>query len=403
MIQISEVVRRNFGRRVIAVSAAATLACVTLVTGCGESTPQPVGQVKSHSSDAAPVSPTGQPVAVIAKDSSAATQEAPVQWTDFPFMTSADAVVSVIQPAALAESPALKKLFSALPAGKVNLPIPPAETEWVAIYATPLVDDDGGLTGDTTMVLKLNRPSSVYEIAESRFDTDQLEDVEVNGRSYLRVSGLSQETIEVTTDADGNASEILNLNVAPQMAVYEHDEFTFVVCEEGRLPFVLDRSEIESPLRTLVGNADSDSPIFVAASFQDRPMLSDALKNQASSLGDGSLFQTLAANTESVILIGDFEGKDLLTLSLTAAGTEQADSIEKSVQASAKGAAEFLQQMQAFAAPETKMLFETGQNLVQVSVSRNGNTIDVAMTNSGDLPVFFSSLAAMFGQRLAAK
>ena len=133
-------------------------------------------------------------------------------------------------------------------------------------------------------------------------------------------------------------------------------------------------------------------------------MLSDALKNQASSLGDGSLFQTLAANTESVILIGDFEGKDLLTLSLTAAGTEQADSIEKSVQASAKGAAEFLQQMQAFAAPETKMLFETGQNLVQgVSVSRNGNTIDVAMTNSGDLPVFFSSLAAMFGQRLAAK
>ncbi len=385
-------------------SAAATLACVTLVTGCGESTLQPVGQVKSHSSDAVTASPTGQPAAVTAADSSTSAQTDPVQWTDFPFMTSADAVVSVIQPAALAESPALQKLLSALPAGKVNLPIPPAETEWVAIYATPLVDDDGSLTGDTTMVLKLNRPSSVYEIAESRFDTDQLEDVEVNGRSYLRVSGLSEESIEVTTDADGKASEILNLNVAPQMAVYEHDEFTFVVCEEGRLPFVLDRSEIESPLRTLVGNADSRSPIFVAASFRNRPMLSNALKNQASSLDDGGVFQTLAANTEAVVLTGDFDGDDLLTLSLTAAGTEQADSIEQSVQTSAKAAAEFLQQMQAFAAPETKSLFETGQKLVQgVSVSRNGNSIDVAMTNPGNLPAFFSSLAAMFGQKLAAK
>lgn len=334
----------------------------------------------------------------------AENQARAVQWNEFPFMTPSDAVVSVIQPAALASSPACKKLLSALPSGGIDLPISPAETEWIAIYAAPLVDDDGSVTGDTTMVLKFNRPSSVYEVAESRFDTEQFEDVIVDGRSYLRVSGLSEESVEVSTDQDGNTSEILNLNVAAPMAVYEHDEFTFVVCEEGRLPFVLEQSDSESPLRKLVGVPDNGTPIFVAASFQGRPMLSDALRNQASTLDEESIYQSVAANAESVILTADFEGQNLFTVALTGSGPQNADAIESAVRSSAESAQEFLQQMQAFASPETRFLFATGQDLVKgVSVSRHGNTVDVAMTNPGDLPEFFSSLATLFSQQLAAK
>lgn len=404
MIRISELVRRNFGKRAIAVSATAALACAVFIPGCGQSTPQPVGQLQTRSGHADSASSSTQ--AVTAEESApvAEIQSRAVQWNEFPFMTSSDAVVSVIQPAALASSPAVRSLLSVLPTGRMDLPISPSETEWVAIYAAPLVDDDGSLTGDTTMVLKFTRPSSVYEVAESRFDSDQFEDVEVDGRSYLRVSGLSEESVEITQDEDGNTSEILNLNVAAPMAVYEHDEFTFVVCEEGRLPFVLAQSENESSLRSLVGEPDRATPLFVAASFQNRPILSDALQNQTSTLDEEGVLQKLAANAESVVLTGDLEGQSIFTLSLTGSGTENADAIESSVRSSAEAAQEFLQQMQAFAAPETKSLFETGQNLVKgVSVSRHGNTVDVAMTNPGDLPEFFSSLATLFSQQLAAK
>ncbi|MEO1999460.1 MAG: hypothetical protein ABGZ17_29795, partial [Planctomycetaceae bacterium] len=339
------------------------------------------------------------PPSAVSNDRQNSAQMSPLQWTDFPFMTAADRLVAVVQPATLAESATLISALELLPLGDNNLPIPPSETEWVAIYAAPLIDDDGGITGDVTVVLKLNRPSSVSEIAESRFDTDQFESVEADGLSYLRVSGLTRESKDQPTDADSKSRGIVNLEVVPDMAVYEYDEYTYVVCEEGRLDFVLNRSDIESPLRDLVGQVESKSPLFLAMCFQDRPLVSSALETQAGSLDESKLLQTFAANSEAVVLSGDLEGETMVRMAFKTSANEQADAIERAVHSAVMTGGESLDALRAVASPATQQMVETGQKLLDgIKIERNKMAVDVAITNPGNLPQFFKSLATLVSQ-----
>jgi len=319
-------------------------------------------------------------------------------------MTDTDRVLAVVQPAALAQSATLNSALKLLPQVDLDLSISPSETEWVAIYAAPLVDDDGGLTGDVTLVMKLNRPSSVTEIAESRFDSDQMEAVEVDGLSYLRVSGLTTESVEQPSGSDSETQGIVNLEVAPVMAVYEHDQYTYVVCEEGRLKFVLDRAETQSPLRSLVNDVDPNSPICLAVSFQDRPLLSDAVSKQSESLGNGQLLAGLASNADSVLMTVDLEGDELSRTAITASDDARAAVIEELVRSSVRLGGEFLKQLQGQATPETTALLDTGQKLVDgIQIQRKETTVIVQIMNPGDLPQFFKSLTAMVGPSVPAQ
>ena len=197
-----------------------------------------------------------------------------------------------------------------MPLEDISLTIPPSETEWVAVYTNPLVNADNSLTGEATMVIKLNRPSSTFEIAESLYANGELQEVSTDGHSYLRVSGLTENTIETTSDAEGNSSEVVNFDTAAEMAVYEYDAYTYVVCQEALLPYILSQEDTVGDLRTLVTGTESTSPLFFATSIKDRTILKEALAIQAADIQaadiqEGGMLQILATNTDQMILTLD--------------------------------------------------------------------------------------------------
>lgn len=326
-----------------------------------------------------------------------------LKWTDFPFMQNGDSVVAVISPATLAKSPSVSSLVSAIPLGEISLTIPPAETDWVAVYSNPLVNADNSLSGDSTMVIKLNRPSSTYEVAESRFTTGELSEAETGEYSYLQVSGVTQNRIEATTDADGNQSEVINFDNAPVMAVYEYDESTFVVCEEARLPFVLNQQNLESDLRSLVENTTATSPIFFATSIKERPVLREALAIQAADIQKDGLLQVLATSTEQLVLTLDTDNDQLLHMSVHTAEARQTTAIEKAIRDTVGSGTRLLDEMKLLKSPQTAPLFAMAKNILSgVAVTASDASLSLTIDNPGNLPEAFGTLQELFGMEVAS-
>ena len=369
------------------------------LSGCGQDSGTEQGAPSSPTELAKDTKPARKAPATSSIAVDPDTQVPPVQWDEFPFMTSNDRVVAIVRPSLLSESATLRNALDLLPFNKSDLPISPADTDWVAIYAAPLVDDNDDLTGDVTLVVKLNRPSSVTEIAESRFATDQFETVADDGLTYLRVSGLTRESAEQPAEADGKTNGVVNVETEPDMAVYEYDEMTYVVCEEGRLKFVLDRSDIDSPLRLLMQHVDRKSSMCIGVCFQDRPLLSAALQTQATKMPGDVLLKTLAANVQSVVASCDLDGETLVNLSLTSSAEDQAVAIEQAVQNAVGSGETSLQALGSDADDTTQQLVKTGQQLLEgIQVARQNMTVEVVVANPGNLPQFFKSLASLVSQ-----
>lgn len=382
--------------------ATTLVAMAGLACGCSQSVEHSTKQSNAKQTDQVEKELTTVHTEV-AKASSKKKALPKLKWTDFPFMQNGDSVVAVISPAALAKSPSVSSLVSSIPLGEISLTIPPAETDWVAVYSNPLVNADNSLSGDSTMVIKLNRPSSTYEVAESRFTTGELSEAEAGEYSYLQVSGVTQNRIEATTDADGNQSEVINFDNAPVMAVYEYDESTFVVCEEARLPFVLNQQDLESDLRSLVENTTATSPIFFATSIKERPVLKEALATQAADIQKGGLLQILATSTEQLVLTLDTDDDQLLHMSVHTAEAQQTTAIEKAIRETVVSGTRLLDEMKLLESPQTAPLFAMAENILSgVAVTVSDASLSLTIDNPGNLPEAFGTFQALFGMEVAS-
>lgn len=381
----------------------AMLAIAGMFCGCGQTTELPTQSSSVQQNDQSRKdSSTAEATEVTSKI--VETPKRPeLNWTDFPFMQSSDSVVAVMSPATLAESPSIRGLVAVLPLADVSLTIPPSETNWVAVYANPLVNGDNSLTGEMTLVIQLNRPASVFEIAESRFQKCELEEAILDGHAYLKVTGLSDTRIEGSTDADGNTSEVTHFVPAPAMAVYEYDESTFVVCEEARLSYVLNQQHKEGDLRTLVAATDSTAPLFFAASIKDRTILKEALAVQAAEIQKGGMLQVLAANTDQMILSLDTDNEQLLHMSVTATDAEKAASIDVAIQKSLETGVAFLEDIKTFEPPQTAPIFDVAKSiLTSVTTTTNQSSVEMTITNPGNLPEAIHTLHALLGMEVVS-
>ena len=383
-------------------TAIAILAIASITCGCSQKTE--IQTSKQQHTQQEPEQLESAETTQVASATTEAVTRPELNWADFPFMKPNDSVVAVMSPAKLAKSPSISKLIAALPLEDISLTIPPSETEWVAVYTNPLVNADNSLTGEATMVIKLNRPSSTFEIAESRYSNAELKEVSTDDHSYLRVSGLTENTIETTSDAEGNSSEVVNFDTAAEMAVYEYDAYTYVVCEEARLPYVLSQEEeTVGDLRTLVTGTESTSPLFFASSIKDRTILKEALAIQAADIQEGGMLQILATNTDQIILSLDTDNEQLLQMSVQTTDAGQATEIEQAIMALVESGSQFVAEMKAFENPQTASIFALARSILSgVAVTSKDAHVQVTVTNPGNLPEAFSTLQTLFGMEVTA-
>ena len=382
-------------------TAIAILAIASITCGCSQKTE--IQTSKQQHTQQVPEQPESAETTQVSSANTEAATRPELNWTDFPFMKPNDSVVAVMSPAKLASSPSISKLTAALPLEDISLTISPSETEWVAVYTNPLVNADNSLTGEATMVIKLNRPSSTFEIAESRYSNAELQEVSTDGHSYLRVSGLTENTIETASDAEGNSSEVVNFDTAAEMAVYEYDAYTYVVCEEARLPYILSQEDTVGDLRTLVTGTESTSPLFFATSIKDRTILKEALAIQAADIQEGGMLQILATNTDQMILTLDTDNDQLLQMSVQTTDTEQATAIERAIIASVESGSQFVAEMKAFENPQTASIFALARSILSgVAITSKDAHVQVTVTNPGNLPEAFSTLQTLFGMEVTA-
>ena len=369
------------------------MACGVIV-GCGESKTNPQVAATSIEVLQTEQSNVGQ-VQKTAATTATAKQRPVLGWKQLPFISESDRILTVIKPAAMAASPAIAELMKAMPLGGMELRIAPADTDWIAVYATPLVNDDNSFDGFATMVIKLNRPASVYEIAESRFTSDRFEEVETVALSYLRA-------IERTSN-DYIAPSIAGADADVAMAVFEYDEQTFVICEEGRLPYILKQTETRNSLQTLVADSTDEFQLLVAADITNDQILKEAVVAGAAEIGKGSLLEILAANANTIVLEANLDAEALLQVFATTAADEDTANIETSI-AELQGVAKtFLQQMEIFTTEDTRPLVITGQQLLeQLVVERNEASLCMKLRKPGDLSSFFKSFQTLLGQEVAA-
>lgn len=188
------------------------------------------------------------------------------------------------------------------------------------------------------------------------------------------------------------------------MAVYEHDAQTFVVCEEGRLQYVVAATKVQSELRELIANVDGSQSIFFAANLKDRPLVADAVATQAAEFGAGNLIGTLAESGQSFVLSGSLEGDDIFRLAVSSSDENNAQVIQQAVEASAQRATTFLESMQGALSGKALPLWETGNALVRnVAVERNGKKVDVSIANPGNLAEFFQAVGSLLSDEVASR
>jgi hypothetical protein len=368
-----------------------------ILSGCGRQTVNPTQISGNQQSKQVPEMSGENGKTAVSSTTTDSVAPPELNWTDFPFMKSTDSVVAVMSPANLAKSPSISRLIASLPLEDVSLTIPPSETKWVAVYMNPLVNADNSLTRDATMVIKLNRPSSTFEIAESRFANADLCEVSHDDYQYLRVSGLTKHRIETITDIHGYSREVINFDTAVEMAVFEYDESTYMICEEARLPHVLSLQDADSDLRSLVAGTKSKSPLFFATSIKDRTTLKEALARHAAEIQEGGVLQVLAANADQIILTLDTDNQELLHMSVQTTDSDQATELNTAIQTFVESGSQFLMEMTFLETPQTAPVFSLAGDLLSgLSTTTVDSTVSVTVVNPGNLPEAFSALEALF-------
>lgn len=373
-----------------------TLACVAclFIAGCGQSATE-TQTASTSTADTEQATPEIQVEPTADVEIAQADERPELNWQTLPFIAESDKVLTVVKPSVMAKSEAVSALLTALPFGDTELKIAPADTDWIAIYATPLVNDDNSFTGMATMVIKLNRPASVYEVAESRFPEEQFDEIQTEDLSYLRA-------MERKSD-DYISPAIAGPNAAVPMAIFEYDESTYVICEEGRLSFILDQTASPNSLKELVANTADEFQLLIAADVSEAPVVKEAVVANAAELSKDGILETLAAKANTLVLEANLDADSLMRIAVTTAADEDTVTIEGSIAEFQTSAKEFLQQMELFTTPETKALLTTGQQLIeQLVVARDASSIEMEFRKPGDLSPFFKSLQSLLGQEVAA-
>ena len=356
-----------------------------LIVGCGNQN-QTVVTSETESGKSTEQSQSSETVAEV--EEKKALPE--LRWQDLPFSGVGDRCAVVLKVRELAESETVGHLAGLIPMGEMNLKITPEETEWVASYFTALADTDHSISSDSTMVIKLNRASSVYEIAESRFQATEFEIIE-SDVTYLRVIGNPELVSDDTSLAFSSE--------APMMAVFEYDEKTFVVCEESRLTAVLrnlapqiQESEDElCTLRDMTGSLEDDAQIILAGDYGDDTFLRDAMKANADSMQENGPLSKLAENANSFVAQLNFDADKLLRITMNADADGSREEIEPAVvDELRKVASTFLAQYNEgpFAASTA---FATSM-LDSASLTADETKVTVSLSNPGGMKEAIQSL-----------
>lgn len=314
-----------------------------------------------------------------------------LHWKDAPFSGQADRCAVILNIRQLAASETVGHLAALLPVMQGRLQIAPSETEWVAVYLTALADTDHSIASEATMVVKLNRPSSVYEIAESRFAATEFEIVQ-GDVTYLRVIG--NPDLQSAGAAVGFTSE------APMMAVYEYSETTFVICEENRLGTILaeqSASQSDLPdwphrLQPLLQQAADTAHVIVAGSQAGDEYLQAAVRAAADELQQDGPLSLLADNTSGLMAALTFDASELFQLSLTGHSAADPQLMQVSLDQLQQQAEQYLntQQQGLFATPTAFVLSVLQGRRTEV----RDQHVSVSVPNPDGMPQAVAALQA---------
>lgn len=260
-------------------TALLTLTVCVLMSGCGQSSSsQPPVRVQSETtqlSDTAPsvtieshatvtnTSANDDTVSPVLDDQPAAAElsDGAVQPEQY---LSDDAVFAlIVRPALLSNSIAMSPLVEQFSIAD-QVGIDSVDMEWVCISGTASAFDVGREMENITVAARTAMPVDINQLVESKFPNANPEMVSRNGLDYIQLTGITNQSLEMVTDEQGQTSAVKRIHSVPTMALWQSDSNTVVFCTEDRLTTVLN-SESGQELRTVLANSSTDTPVVLAA------------------------------------------------------------------------------------------------------------------------------------------
>lgn len=177
------------------------------------------------------------------------------------FLTEDDTFALIVRPQDLAESSALSVLGNHFSV-RDQVGFESSDMEWVCISGTAKVLEAGHEMENITIIARTVDPVDLNDIADARFPNAEQETIQQDGMEWIRLSGVTRESLEIVKDKRGRSSAVKRIRAAPSMALHRIDSRMFVVCAEERLNDVLMPSEPRL-LAERLGQANLTAPVVL--------------------------------------------------------------------------------------------------------------------------------------------
>lgn len=180
------------------------------------------------------------------------------------FIADDDVFALVARPTELAESSSLSRLLDHFVSNE-NVGMDSTHMDWVSVSGTEGALETGHEMENITIAVHTLEVVSPAELLSARFPDASLDSVTRDGVSYIRLTGVTNESLEMVKAQDGTTSAVTRVHSVPAMALYHQDDQTFVFCAESRLETVLQAGSGHY-LRSLLNSYDSEAPVMAAVS-----------------------------------------------------------------------------------------------------------------------------------------
>jgi len=177
------------------------------------------------------------------------------------FLADDDTFALIVRPQDLAESPALSVLGNHFSV-RDQVGGESSDMEWVGIFGPTKALELGHEMENITIVARTVDPVDLNEIADARFPNAEQEIIQQDGVEWIRLSGVTRESLEIVKDKRGRSCAVKRVQSAPSMALHQIDSQMFIVCAEDRLTDVLTPSE-PGLLAERLGQANLTAPVVL--------------------------------------------------------------------------------------------------------------------------------------------
>jgi hypothetical protein len=388
-----------------------TLTLCSLLSGCGQSgSDTNVVRIQSNEPPVTvKVRSTGEQPSVVMtneRGSQAVTAAAPKtsapQGVDSDihpecFLTDSDVFAVIVHPTQLAESQVLGPVFEQFYVAD-HVGVASSEMDWVCVAGTDAAFEPGHEMENITIAARTMAAIDADEILSSKFPTAHTEQVDLDGLKYTRLTGITNQSLEMTVDDQGRSSAVNRIHSVPPMALYQQDANTFVVCAESRLKDVLNDQTGQNICR-LLDASDLQAPlVFAAVKSHNDIDLPASLKMFVPKLDD------LMKYAEAISGRFQPDGSEILTARVYVQKDHSIDSLTSAATECHANVCDRVAGFGALASPELKPVLEGLHELLNAAdIDRQRDSVRLTFTSQAALAKVCEGLRALVPQTVAAR